>query len=254
MPCDVSSNQSMGRPRIVVLRRTVAWPYVAMLRKCQRVNVFQVRPDAQGYYAAARKTTAGYQRAADITRIHTLPSRRRRIWHGGSGCLINSRIHRRVGPGQPATLHPGVGYRTARQPGASRNHLEFAPELVQKGKAIYVSLARVDDGGPAARPPARLPSSITSAPAGSRKVVKTFFTHGREAHGLWIESDAFIAVRRARADELPNTSNAGRRSCSAFDVCPTLRPKVLSEQDPLEHMKPSSGELYGTRRASTSCT
>jgi hypothetical protein len=123
---------------------------------------------------------------------------------------------------------------------ARPNHLEFVQNA--KGKAIYVSFARVDDGGPNSAASSQIAIIDHSAPAGARKVVKTFFTHGREAHGLWTNPTHSLLYVSHEQDEIPNTSNAGQTVCSAFDVSDPFEPKFLA-QIPLGALKLPSGEL-----------
>jgi hypothetical protein len=52
-----------------------------------------------------------------------------------------------------------------------------------------------------------------SAASGSRKVVGTFFSHGREAHGLWTNPENTLLYIAHEQDELPSTPNAGQTVC-----------------------------------------
>lgn len=65
---------------------------------------------------------------------------------------------------------------------ARPNHVEFVESA--KGKALYASLARVDDGGPGGVASSQIAIVDRAAARGSRKMVSSFFSHGREAHGL----------------------------------------------------------------------
>jgi YVTN family beta-propeller protein len=148
-------------------------------------------------------------------------------------------------------LADGVSARSTRQPFslldhvaigelARPNHVEFVENA--KGKVVYASLARVDDGGPAGAASSRIAIIDRSAPAGSRKVVGTFFTHGRESHGLWTNPANDLLYVAHEQDELPGTPNAGQTVCSAFDVSDPFNPKHIA-QIPLGSLKLPSGEL-----------
>ncbi len=63
---------------------------------------------------------------------------------------------------------------------ARPNHVEFVENA--KGKVVYASLARVDDGGPGGAASSQIAIVDRSAAPGSRKVVANFFSQGREAH------------------------------------------------------------------------
>ena len=80
---------------------------------------------------------------------------------------------------------------------ARPNHVEFVENT--RGKVVYASLARVDDGGPGGIAASQIAIIDRSAPPGSRKVVGTFFSHGREAHGLWTNPENSLLVHRTRA-------------------------------------------------------
>lgn len=123
---------------------------------------------------------------------------------------------------------------------ARPNHLEFVDNA--KGKVIYVSLARVDDGGPAGVPSSRIAIIDRAAPPGERKVVGMFFSHGREAHGLWTNPANNLLYVAHEQDELPGTPNGGQTVCSAFDVSDPFAPRFLA-QIPLGSLRLPSGEL-----------
>jgi hypothetical protein len=123
---------------------------------------------------------------------------------------------------------------------ARPNHVEFVENA--RGKAVYVSFARVDDGGPGNVPSSRIGVIDRSAAAGSRKVVAHFFSMGREAHGLWTNPDGTRLYIAHEQDELPNTPNAGQTVCTAFDVSDPLSP-VFTTQIPLGELTLPSGKL-----------
>lgn len=123
---------------------------------------------------------------------------------------------------------------------ARPNHLEFVEN--SKGKTVYVSCARVDDGGTGLAASSQIAIIDCSASPKERKVVRTFFTRGREAHGLWTNPANNILYVSHEQDELPETPNAGQTVCTAFDVSDPLNPKFIA-QIPLGSLKLPSGEL-----------
>ncbi len=123
---------------------------------------------------------------------------------------------------------------------ARPNHLEFVENA--RGKVVYVSLARVDDGGPGGAASSQIAIIDRAAPAGSRRVVGTFFTRGREAHGLWTNPTHSLLYVAHEQDELPGTPNAGQTVASAFDVSNPFVPVFLA-QIPLGDLALPSGRL-----------
>jgi YVTN family beta-propeller protein len=120
------------------------------------------------------------------------------------------------------------------------NHVEFVEN--GKGKVVYVSLARVDDGGPGGVASSQIAIIDRSSAAGGRNVVGTFFTHGREAHGLWTNPENTLLYVAHEQDELPKTPHAGETVCSAFDVSEPLKPGFVA-QIPLGELILPSGKL-----------
>jgi len=107
---------------------------------------------------------------------------------------------------------------------------------------MLLSLARVDDtvaGGTASSQIAIIDRSVSPK---ERRVVKTFFTRGREAHGLWTNPAGNILYVSHEQDELPGTPNAGQTVCTAFDVSDPLNP-VFIARIPLGSLTLPSGEL-----------
>lgn len=119
------------------------------------------------------------------------------------------------------------------------NHVEFVENA--KGRVVYASFARVDDnaGGAAS---SRIAIIDRSAGPGQRKVVGHFFSHGREAHGLWTNPTHTLLYVSHEQDELPGTPNEGQTVCSVFDVSEPLSPKFIT-QIPLGHLELPSGKL-----------
>jgi YVTN family beta-propeller protein len=123
---------------------------------------------------------------------------------------------------------------------ARPNHVEFVDN--RRGRVVYASLARVDDDGPGGVASSQVAIIDRSAPARSRKVVGTFFSHGRESHGIWTNPANDVLYVAHEQDELPGTPNAGQTCCSAFDVSDPFNPKFIA-QIPLGVLKLPSGEL-----------
>jgi hypothetical protein len=123
---------------------------------------------------------------------------------------------------------------------ARPNHVEFVENA--RGKAVYASLARVDDNGPGGVASSQIAIIDRSPPAGQRKVVGTFFTLGREAHGLWVNPEHTLLYVAHEQDELPITPNAGQTVCSAFDVSDPFNPRHVA-QIPLGDLSLPSGKL-----------
>ena len=123
---------------------------------------------------------------------------------------------------------------------ARPNHIEFVEN--SRGKVVYASLARVDDGGPGGVASSQIAIIDRSAAAGSRKIVGTFFSHGREAHGLWTNPENALLYIAHEQDELPNTANAGQTVCTAFDVSDPFKPQFIA-QIPLGELVVPSGKL-----------
>lgn len=123
---------------------------------------------------------------------------------------------------------------------ARPNHVEFAENA--KGKVIFASLARVDDDGPGGVASSRIAVIDRHAPHGQRKVSTTFHSHGREAHGMWIDPDATKLYIAHEQDQLPSTPNEGQAVTTVFDITDPFRPAFLT-QIPLGYLDLPSGKL-----------
>jgi hypothetical protein len=73
-------------------------------------------------------------------------------------------------------------------------------------------------------------------------MVGSFFSHGREAHGLWTNPENTLLYVAHEQDELPATPGAGQTVCSAFDVSDPFAPVFLA-QIPLGSLALPSGAL-----------
>jgi hypothetical protein len=123
---------------------------------------------------------------------------------------------------------------------ARPNHIEFVEN--EGGRAVYVSLARVDDNGPGGVASSQIAIIARDAPWGQRRVVRTFFTHGREAHGLWTNPSGTLLFVAHEQDELPGTPAEGQTVCTAFDVSNPFSPEFIA-QIPLGALALPSGAL-----------
>lgn len=124
--------------------------------------------------------------------------------------------------------------------GSRPNHIEFVEN--ERGRVIYASLARVDDGAPNNASSSQIAIVDRSSPNGSRRVSGMFFSHGREAHGLWTNPENTMLYVAHEQDELPNTPNEGQTVCSVFDVSNPISPKFVT-QIPLGELVLPSGKL-----------
>lgn len=203
-------------------------------QKTSRVDILTVSPDSEGWSRPVRKTTLDIsaQDPPSFTPfLKTSPD--------GNEVWLSHKLADRVSAIDVRDPHrslESVPLGNLARP----NHLEFVQN--GRGMVIYVSLARVDDGGPGGVASSQIAIIDHSAPPGSRKVVGTFFTRGREAHGLWTNPTNTLLYVAHEQDELPNTPNAGQTVCSAFDVSNPIAPAFLA-QIPLGSVKLPSGEL-----------
>jgi YVTN family beta-propeller protein len=203
-------------------------------QKVSRVDVFQLNPDSEGFSHPVRKATLDIsaQDPRGFTPfLKTSPD-------GGEVWLSHKLAD------QVSALDVWEPYRTLDTVPlgsmARPNHLEFVQN--DRGRVVYVSLARVDDGGPGGVASSQIAIIDRAAPAGSRKVVGTFFTRGREAHGLWTNPANTLLYVAHEQDELPGTPAAGQTVCSAFDVSNPLAPAFVA-QIPLGSLALPSGPL-----------
>ena len=123
---------------------------------------------------------------------------------------------------------------------ARPNHIEFVANA--KGSVVYASLARVDDAGPGGVASSQIAIIDRGVPAADRKMVGSFFSHGRESHGLWTNPENTLLYVAHEQDELPGTANAGQTVCSAFDVSDPFKPAFIA-QIPLGDLSLPSGGL-----------
>lgn len=203
-------------------------------QKVAKVEVFRVNPDGKGHSHPARLLTldiSAQDKAAFTPFLKTSPE-------GGEVWLSHKLAD------QVSCLETKEPFKTldvvALGSLARPNHLEFVENA--KGKVVYVSLARVDDNGPGGAPSSQIAIIDRAVPGGVRKVVGSFFTRGREAHGLWTNPANNLLYVAHEQDELPETPNPGQTVCSAFDVADPFSPRFLA-QIPLGSLSLPSGPL-----------
>jgi len=124
--------------------------------------------------------------------------------------------------------------------GARPNHVEFVSNA--HGSVTYVSQARIDDNGPGGVASSQIAVIDRSTEPGRRQLVTSFFSHGREAHGLWTNPENTLLYVAHEQDELVGTPHAGQTVCSAFDVSDPMRPLFIA-QIPLGGLNLRSGVL-----------
>lgn len=203
-------------------------------QKVARVDVFRVHAGADGHSQPQRLTTldiAAQDKPGFTPFLKTTPDGSE-VWFSHK---LADAVSCRSTQGDFALLdNVFLGA------GARPNHVEFVANA--RGSVTYASLARINDGGPGGVASSRIAIIDRSAPAGQRKLVGQFFTHGREAHGLWTNPENTLLYVAHEQDELPGTPGAGQTVCSAFDVSDPLHP-VFIAQIPLGDLALPSGGL-----------
>lgn len=203
-------------------------------QKVSKMDVFQLNLDAQGFSRPRKIATVDIsaQDKPGFTPFEKTSPDGKELW-------LSHKLADQVSAIEAGEPFNTIGVIPLGK-GARPNHLEFVEN--NKGRVVYVSLARVDDGGPGGAASSQIAIIDRQTAGGSRQVVKTFFSHGREAHGLWTNPANNLLYVAHEQDELPNTSNAGQTVCSAFDVSDPFEPKFIA-QIPLGSLKLPSGEL-----------
>jgi 6-phosphogluconolactonase (cycloisomerase 2 family) len=224
---------TIAGPAQVWFNREGSLAFVAS-QKVAKLDVFRVNPDAKGRSAPVRLATIDIspQDKPGFTPFLKTTADGEELWLS----------HK---------LADAVSCRSAREsvqwldsvslgPGARPNHLEFVSN--SRGKVAYVTQARVDDGGPGGVASSQIAIIDRAAIPGARRVVRTFFSHGREAHGIWTDPENTLLYVAHEQDELPGTPNAGQTVCTAFDVRDPFEPRFIA-QIPLGHLELPSGAL-----------
>jgi YVTN family beta-propeller protein len=203
-------------------------------QKASKVDVFRVNADKSGHSHPERITTldiAEQDKPGFTPFLKTSPDGTE-VWFSHK---LADAVSCRATSGK-FDLLDSVGLGKMGRP----NHVEFVENA--KGKVVYASLARVDDGGPEGVASSQLAIIDRSAKPGERKMVGSFFTRGREAHGIWTNPANDLLYIAHEQDELPGTANAGQTVCTAFDVSDPFNPRFIA-QIPLGSLKLPSGEL-----------
>ncbi len=203
-------------------------------QKVAQLEIIQVNPDRQGYSRPnrLRLVDLSAQDKPAFTPFQKLSPDGSQMWLSHKLADAVSIVSVK----DPGTVLATVPLGEMARP----NHLEFVENA--RGQVTYMSLARVDDGGPNGAASSRLAIIDRSVPPAQQKVVGLVYTGGREAHGLWTNPANNLLYVAHEQDELPGTPNAGQTVCSAFDVSSPLLPKLIM-QIPLGSLKLPSGEL-----------
>jgi len=203
-------------------------------QKTPRIDVFRVNPGNDGHSQPQRITTldiAAQDKPGFTPFMKTTPDGEE-VWF--SHKLADAVSARSTGGGFDLLDTVPLGM------GARPNHVEFVAN--SRGSVVYASLARVDDGGPGGIASSQIAIIDRAAGRGQRKVAGTFFSRGREAHGLWTNPENTLLYVAHEQDELPGTPPAGQTVCSAFDVSDPFRPAFIA-QIPLGNLALPSGFL-----------
>ena len=203
-------------------------------QKISKVSVYETNIQSDGFSSPKLRATLDIatQDPFGFTPFMKLTPDGREMWFAHK--LADSISARSIEGDHGLVDHVSLGAMTR------PNHVEFVEN--PRGKVIYASLARVDDSGPGGVASSRIAIIDRAAPAGQRKVVDTFFSHGREAHGLWTNPAHNLLYISHEQDELPGTPHEGQTVCSAFDVSDPFKPKFLA-QIPLGYLELPSGKL-----------
>lgn len=203
-------------------------------QKVAQLEILEVNPDASGHSRPRRLRLVdlGAQDKPAFTPFQKLSPDGSQMWLSHKLADAVSVVSVR----DPGTVLATLALGEMARP----NHLEFVDN--PRGQVTYMSLARVDDGGPNGAASSRLAIIDRSVPLAQQKVVGMVYTGGREAHGLWTNPANNLLYVAHEQDELPGTPNAGQVVCSAFDVSTPLQPKLIT-QIPLGSLKLPSGEL-----------
>lgn len=224
---------TLNGPAQVWFNREGTLAFVAS-QKVARIDVFRVNAGADGHSRPERLTTLdiSQQDKAGFTPFMKTTSDGEEVWF--SHKLADAVSCRSTRGG--FDLLESVSLGMAARP----NHVEFVAN--DRGSVTYVSLARVDDAGPGGVASSQIAIIDRGSMRGQRKMVGSFFSHGREAHGLWTNPENTLLYVAHEQDELPGTPNAGQTVCSAFDVSDPMRPGFIA-QIPLGNLNLPSGPL-----------
>ncbi len=224
---------TLNGPAQVWFNREGTLAFVAS-QKVAKVDVFRVNPGADGHSQPQRLTTldiSAQDKLGFTPFMKTTPDGAE-VWF--SHKLADTVSCRSTREG--FDLLDSVSLGNLGRP----NHVEFVANA--KGSVMYASLSRVDDSGPGGVASSQIAVIDRSAKTGERKMVGSFFSHGRESHGLWTNPENTLLYVAHEQDELPGTPNAGQTVCSAFDVSNPFKPEFIA-QIPLGNLNLPSGGL-----------
>jgi YVTN family beta-propeller protein len=224
---------TVNGPAQVWFDKTGQLAFVAS-QKVPKIDVFRVNADASSRSQPQRLVTldiAAEDKAGFTPFLKTTPDGKE-VWFSHK---LADRVSARACV-EPFALLDAVALGDLSRP----NHVEFVEN--KRGSVVYASFARVDDNGPGSVAASKIGVIDRSAAPGSRKVVSTFFSGAREAHGLWTNPANDLLYVAHEQDELPGTPNAGQTCCTAFDVSDPFAPRFIA-QIPLGSLKLPSGEL-----------
>jgi YVTN family beta-propeller protein len=224
---------TLDGPAQVWFNREGTLAFVAS-QKVSRVDVFRVNAGADGHSRPQRVTTldVSAQDKPGFTPFMKTTADGDEVWFSHKLADAVSCRLTRGGFDLQDSVPLGMGARP--------NHVEFVANT--RGSVTYASLARVDDGGPGGVASSQIAIIDRAAARGQRRVVGSFFSHGREAHGLWTNPENTLLYVAHEQDELPGTPHAGQTVCCAFDVSDPLRPGFIA-QIPLGNLDLPSGAL-----------
>ncbi len=203
-------------------------------QKVSKVDVFKTNVGADGYSAPERVRTIDI---TDLDPFSFTPFQK--ITPDGTEMWMSHKIADHLSSRHIAGDHELLDYVSLGEK-ARPNHVEFAQNA--KGRVVFASLGRVDDDGPGGVASSRVAIIDMDAPAGQRRVVADFHTHGRESHGLWTDPDATKLYIAHEQDELPGTPNEGQTVTSVFDITNPFKPAFI-KQIPLGYLDLPSGKL-----------
>ncbi|WP_253950296.1 beta-propeller fold lactonase family protein [Methylibium sp. T29] len=151
---------TINGPAQVWFNREGTLAFVAS-QKVSQVDVFRVNPGADGHSQPQRVTTldiSAQDKPGFTPFMKTTPDGAE-VWFSHKLADALSSRSTRGGFDLIDSVPLGMGARP--------NHVEFVSNA--RGSVVYASLARIDDGAPAASPPAPSPSSTAAQPAASAR-------------------------------------------------------------------------------------
>jgi DNA-binding beta-propeller fold protein YncE len=210
-------------------------------QKTAQLDVFETNPDGDGFTHPKRRVTldtALSDRFGFTPYIKASPDGRE-LW-------MVHKLADRLSAISVAAPHDrldeiGLG------DGARPNQVEFVWNA--RGRALYASLSRVDDGGPGGAPSSRIAVIDQSAAPGQRPIVGAFYSLGRAASGLWTNPAATRLYIAHEQDEPAGTPDAGQAIVTCFDVSDPFAPRFVA-RIPLGDVKLPSGMLRNRRAVS----